>query len=63
MAAMGVLLTGAQQRHFLRMYLFPPQAKLGAIYKGVPLWGRYAIRLAQPLMRLASRGRRVHTVR
>jgi hypothetical protein len=47
MAAMGVLLTGAQQRHFLRMYLFPPAAKLGAIYKGVPLWGRYAIRLVR----------------
>lgn len=53
MAAMGMLLTGAQQRHFLRMYLFPPRAKLNAIYKGIPLWGRYAIRLA----RFAGRGR------
>jgi hypothetical protein len=63
LASMGLLLTGAQQRHFLRAYLFPPPAKLDAIYKGVPLWGRYAIRLARPLMRLASRSFKVHTVR
>jgi hypothetical protein len=63
MAAMGVLLSGAQQRHFLKTYLFPPAAKLDALYKGGPRWGRYAIRLARPLMRLASRGFRVHTVR
>jgi hypothetical protein len=63
LASMGVLLTGAQQRHFLRAYLFPPLAKLDTIYKDVPAWGRYAIRLARPLMRLASRSFRVHTAR
>lgn len=63
MAAMGVLLSGAQQRHFLKTHLFPPAAKLDALYRGGPRWGRYAIRLARPLMRLASRAVRVHTGR
>jgi hypothetical protein len=54
MAAMGTLLSAPQLRHFLRSYLFPPAAKLPASTSNVPLWGRYALRLVQPLMRRAT---------